>query len=103
MKLHNIGHVFIILASYLYRKFAFCQYPFLISMGGKMNIMEFDAKRQMETKAKVHSISFFSFFFTDLTLWKEKVECIYENFFIGSFLYDTFSKTRHDNSFDIKD
>ncbi|CAG8453048.1 8874_t:CDS:10 [Ambispora gerdemannii] len=33
-------------------KFAFCQYPFLISMGGKINIMEFDAKRQMETKAK---------------------------------------------------
>ncbi|CAG8493089.1 2866_t:CDS:10 [Ambispora leptoticha] len=33
-------------------KFAFCQYPFLISMGGKITIMEFDAKRQMETKAK---------------------------------------------------
>ncbi|CAI2170422.1 1132_t:CDS:10 [Funneliformis geosporum] len=33
-------------------KFAFCQYPFLISMGGKMSIMEFDAKRQMESKAK---------------------------------------------------
>ncbi|CAG8518597.1 5982_t:CDS:10 [Acaulospora colombiana] len=33
-------------------KFAFCQYPFLISMGGKMQIMEFDARRQMETKAK---------------------------------------------------
>ncbi|CAG8554900.1 10133_t:CDS:10 [Paraglomus brasilianum] len=33
-------------------KFAFCQYPFLISMGGKMQIMEFDAKRQMDIKAK---------------------------------------------------
>ncbi|CAG8475574.1 1330_t:CDS:10 [Acaulospora morrowiae] len=33
-------------------KFAFCQYPFLISMGGKMQIMEFDAKRQMDGKAQ---------------------------------------------------
>lgn len=32
------------------RKFAFCQYPFLISMGSKMKIVEFDAKQQMETK-----------------------------------------------------
>ncbi|KAG2227662.1 hypothetical protein INT45_004704 [Circinella minor] len=31
-------------------KFAFCQYPFLISMGAKMQILEADAKRQMETK-----------------------------------------------------
>ncbi|KAI7863731.1 hypothetical protein BDF14DRAFT_1876193 [Spinellus fusiger] len=31
-------------------KFAFCQYPFLISMGSKMQIMEADAKQQMETK-----------------------------------------------------
>ncbi|OAD74477.1 hypothetical protein PHYBLDRAFT_112040, partial [Phycomyces blakesleeanus NRRL 1555(-)] len=30
--------------------FAFCQYPFLISMGSKMQIMEADAKQQMETK-----------------------------------------------------
>ncbi|KAI8991416.1 hypothetical protein BDF20DRAFT_42031 [Mycotypha africana] len=32
------------------KKFAFCQYPFLISMGSKMKIVESDAKRQMETK-----------------------------------------------------
>ncbi|KAG2197883.1 hypothetical protein INT47_003552 [Mucor saturninus] len=31
-------------------KFAFCQYPFLISMGSKMKIVESDAKQQMETK-----------------------------------------------------
>ncbi|KAI9319384.1 hypothetical protein BX666DRAFT_2025682 [Dichotomocladium elegans] len=31
-------------------KFTFCQYPFLISMGAKMQILESDAKRQMETK-----------------------------------------------------
>ena len=33
-------------------KFAFCQYPFLISMGSKMKILEYDAKRQMEVKAR---------------------------------------------------
>ncbi|ORZ03377.1 hypothetical protein BCR43DRAFT_431240 [Syncephalastrum racemosum] len=32
------------------RKFAFCQYPFLLSMTAKMQILEADAKRQMETK-----------------------------------------------------
>lgn len=37
---------------YLYRKFAFCQYPFLISMGAKMQIMEMDAKQQMEIKRR---------------------------------------------------
>lgn len=31
-------------------KFAFCQYPFLLSMGSKMKILESDAKQQMETK-----------------------------------------------------
>ncbi|KAF9387627.1 putative E3 ubiquitin-protein ligase [Podila verticillata] len=30
--------------------FTFCQYPFLISMGAKMQIMAWDAKRQMEIK-----------------------------------------------------
>ncbi|KAJ3188690.1 putative E3 ubiquitin-protein ligase [Gaertneriomyces sp. JEL0708] len=30
--------------------FAFCQYPFLISLGGKMRIMEEDAKREMTEK-----------------------------------------------------
>ncbi|KAL1918392.1 uncharacterized protein VTP21DRAFT_3052 [Calcarisporiella thermophila] len=33
-------------------KFSFCQYPFLISMGAKMQIMDIDAKRQMENKFK---------------------------------------------------
>jgi len=33
-------------------KFSFCQYPFLLSMGAKMNIMEYDARRQMEIKAR---------------------------------------------------
>ncbi|KAI9303959.1 hypothetical protein BJ944DRAFT_203547 [Cunninghamella echinulata] len=33
-------------------KFAFCQYPFLISMGAKMQIMESDAKQQMEIKRR---------------------------------------------------
>ncbi|KAF9400205.1 putative E3 ubiquitin-protein ligase, partial [Podila epigama] len=32
------------------RMFTFCQYPFLISMGAKMQIMAWDAKRQMEIK-----------------------------------------------------
>ncbi|KAF9166421.1 putative E3 ubiquitin-protein ligase [Actinomortierella ambigua] len=31
-------------------RFAFCQYPFLISMGAKTQIMAWDAKRQMELK-----------------------------------------------------
>lgn len=33
-------------------KFTFCQYPFFLSMGSKIKILEFDAKRQMETKAR---------------------------------------------------
>ncbi|EEB07324.2 ubiquitin-protein ligase E3 [Schizosaccharomyces japonicus yFS275] len=33
-------------------KFCFCQYPFLLSMGVKMRIMEYDARRQMEVKAR---------------------------------------------------
>ncbi|RIB00822.1 hypothetical protein C2G38_1993792 [Gigaspora rosea] len=39
-------------------KFTFCQYPFLVSMGGKTSIMEYDAKRQMESKAKEAIFSF---------------------------------------------
>ncbi|KAJ2958616.1 hypothetical protein NQZ79_g5793 [Umbelopsis isabellina] len=31
-------------------KFSFCQYPFMISMGAKMEIMESDARDQQETK-----------------------------------------------------
>ncbi|KAF7726268.1 putative E3 ubiquitin-protein ligase [Apophysomyces ossiformis] len=41
-------------------KFAFCQYPFLITMGSKMQIMESDAKQQMETKWRE---AFFSMLF----------------------------------------
>lgn len=33
-------------------KFSFCQYPFFLSMGAKMKILEYDARRQMETKAR---------------------------------------------------
>ncbi|KAK6528418.1 putative E3 ubiquitin-protein ligase [Arthrobotrys megalospora] len=33
-------------------KFSFCQYPFLLSMGAKIQILEYDAKRQMEVKAR---------------------------------------------------
>ncbi|KAJ3391176.1 60S ribosomal protein L3 [Entophlyctis sp. JEL0112] len=32
--------------------FSFCQYPFLVSLGGKMQIMETDAKRQMTNRFK---------------------------------------------------
>lgn len=33
-------------------KFSFCQYPFFLSVGSKIKIMEHDAKRQMELKAR---------------------------------------------------
>ncbi|KAK0634682.1 hypothetical protein B0T17DRAFT_485498 [Bombardia bombarda] len=33
-------------------KFAFCQYPFLLSIGAKIQILEHDAKRQMDKKAR---------------------------------------------------
>jgi E3 ubiquitin-protein ligase HECTD2 len=33
-------------------KFAFCQYPFFLSMGMKIKILEYDARRQMEIKAR---------------------------------------------------
>ncbi|KAK4190149.1 putative E3 ubiquitin-protein ligase [Podospora australis] len=33
-------------------RFAFCQYPFLLSIGAKIQILEHDAKRQMENKAR---------------------------------------------------
>jgi len=32
--------------------FSFCQYPFLLSVGGKIRIMEHDARRQMGVKAR---------------------------------------------------
>ncbi|KAI9298105.1 ubiquitin-protein ligase E3A, partial [Neoconidiobolus thromboides FSU 785] len=40
--------------------FSFCQYPFLISMGSKVLILELDAIRQMKEKLKqvIHSILF---------------------------------------------
>ena len=33
-------------------KFSFCQYPFLVSMGAKMAILEADARRQMDKEMK---------------------------------------------------
>jgi E3 ubiquitin-protein ligase HECTD2 len=33
-------------------RFAFCQYPFLLSMGSKTSILEYDARRQMEIRAQ---------------------------------------------------
>lgn len=33
-------------------RFSFCQYPFLLSIGAKIQILEHDARRQMETKAR---------------------------------------------------
>ncbi|KAG6360519.1 hypothetical protein INS49_011581 [Diaporthe citri] len=33
-------------------KFSFCQFPFLLSIGAKIQIMEHDAKRQMHNKAR---------------------------------------------------
>ncbi|KAK5175634.1 putative E3 ubiquitin-protein ligase [Saxophila tyrrhenica] len=33
-------------------RFAFCQYPFFLSMGNKIKILEYDARRQMEVKAR---------------------------------------------------
>ncbi|KAK3314952.1 hypothetical protein B0H66DRAFT_535849 [Apodospora peruviana] len=33
-------------------RFAFCQYPFLLSIGAKIKILEYDARRQMENKAR---------------------------------------------------
>lgn len=37
---------------YLKPSFSFCQYPFLLSMGSKTEILEYDARRQMELKAQ---------------------------------------------------
>ncbi|CAJ0914000.1 17310_t:CDS:2, partial [Entrophospora sp. SA101] len=45
-------------------KFTFCSFPFLISLGGKMQILEFDAQRQMETKARE---AFFTFLYQKRT------------------------------------
>ncbi|KAF2721698.1 hypothetical protein K431DRAFT_223538 [Polychaeton citri CBS 116435] len=33
-------------------KFSFCQYPLFLSMGAKIKILEYDARRQMESKAR---------------------------------------------------
>ncbi|KXX73866.1 putative E3 ubiquitin-protein ligase HECTD2 [Madurella mycetomatis] len=33
-------------------RFSFCQYPFLLSIGAKIQILEYDARRQMENKAR---------------------------------------------------
>lgn len=37
---------------YIKPGFSFCQYPFLLSMGSKTEILEYDARRQMELKAQ---------------------------------------------------
>ncbi|KTW26061.1 uncharacterized protein T551_03633 [Pneumocystis jirovecii RU7] len=62
-------------------KFSFCQYPFLLSMGAKINIMEYDAKRQMEVKARE---AFFSSIFqkrhiTPHLVLRVRRECIIED------------------------
>ncbi|KAL1306185.1 hypothetical protein AAFC00_004287 [Neodothiora populina] len=33
-------------------KFTFCQFPFFLSMGAKIKVLEYDARRQMELKAR---------------------------------------------------
>lgn len=33
-------------------KFTFCQFPFFLSMGAKIRVLEYDARRQMELKAR---------------------------------------------------
>jgi E3 ubiquitin-protein ligase HECTD2 len=33
-------------------RFSFCQHPFLLSIGAKIQILEHDARKQMETKAR---------------------------------------------------
>ncbi|KAK1761311.1 putative E3 ubiquitin-protein ligase [Echria macrotheca] len=33
-------------------RFSFCQYPFLLSVGAKIQILEYDARRQMENRAR---------------------------------------------------
>ncbi|KAM9912692.1 hypothetical protein OXX69_002312 [Metschnikowia pulcherrima] len=35
-----------------YSQFYLCQYPFLITLGGKISILEYEARRQMERKAE---------------------------------------------------
>lgn len=62
-------------------RFSFCQYPFLLSMGAKMNIMEYDARRQMEIKARE---AFFTTVFQKRAvaphlLLKVRRECIIED------------------------
>ncbi|KAK0723137.1 hypothetical protein B0T26DRAFT_740165 [Lasiosphaeria miniovina] len=46
-------------------KFSFCQYPFLLSIGAKIQILEHDARRQMENKARD---AFFSSIMTHRTI-----------------------------------
>jgi hypothetical protein len=38
--------------SWGFRNFCLCQYPFIVSLGRKMDIMEVDARRQMEREMK---------------------------------------------------
>lgn len=62
-------------------RFAFCQYPFLLSVGAKIRIMEHDARRQMEIKARE---AFFNSILRNKTLeqhltLKVRRECLVED------------------------
>ncbi|KAK3989865.1 putative E3 ubiquitin-protein ligase [Cladorrhinum sp. PSN332] len=62
-------------------KFAFCQYPFLLSIGAKIRILEHDARRQMGNKARE---AFFDSLMTHRTISQHLVlnvrrECLVED------------------------
>nr|AGZ20485.1 putative ubiquitin protein ligase [Penicillium janthinellum] len=62
-------------------KFSFCQYPFLLSIWAKIRIMEHDARRQMEVKARE---AFFSSILTQRAVsqylvLKVRRECLVED------------------------
>lgn len=62
-------------------KFAFCQYPFFLSIWAKIQIMEYDARRQMEIKARE---AFFDSIMTRKTInqylvLKIRRECLVED------------------------
>lgn len=62
-------------------RFSFCQYPFFLSLGAKIRIMEHDARRQMEIKARE---AFFNSIMTNKTMEQHLVlrvrrECLVED------------------------
>lgn len=62
-------------------KFTFCQYPFFLSLGSKIRIMEHDARRQMEIKARE---AFFKSLLRNSTVQKYMIlkvrrECLVED------------------------